>query len=76
MNIFGITGKELNWFKSYLTGREQQCIINGQLSSKKIITSGVPQGHINDLPDSLKLTTPCMYVDDTQTFASSYTNLS
>ena len=35
---FGIIGMELNWFKSYLTNREQQCIINGQLSSKKIST--------------------------------------
>lgn len=26
----------------------------------------------NDLPDCLKLTTPCMYADDTQVFASSY----
>ena len=71
---------ELNWFKSYLTNREQHLIINGQLSSKKIITCGVPQGsilgplllllYINDLPDCLKLTTPCMYADDTQIFAS------
>ena len=27
--------------------------------------------YINDLPESLKLTTPCMYADDTQIFASS-----
>ena len=85
MNIFGIIAKELNWFKPCLTEREQQCIINGQLSSKEIITGGVPgrpQGsilgpllfllYITDVPDSLILTTPCMYADDTQTFASSY----
>ena len=46
MNTFGIIGMELNWFKSCLTEREQQCIINGQLASKEIITSGVPQGSI------------------------------
>ena len=41
---FGIIGMEPNWFRSYLTNREQQCIINGQLSSKKMITCGVPPG--------------------------------
>ena len=39
---FGIIGMEPNWFRSYLTNREQQCIINGQLSSKKMITCGRP----------------------------------
>ena len=39
---FGIIGMEPNWFRSYLTKKEQQCIINGQLSSKKMITCGGP----------------------------------
>lgn len=39
---FGIIGMEPNWFRSYLTNREQQCIINGQLSSKKMIIYGGP----------------------------------
>ena len=73
--LFGIIDMELNWFNPYLTNREEQCIINDQLSSKKIITCGVPQGsilepllfllYIKDLP-------PCMYADDTQIFASSH----
>ncbi len=43
---FGIFGVELKWFESYLTNREQQCNVNGELSSDKIITCGVPQGSI------------------------------
>ena len=78
---FGIFGMELKWFESYLLNREQQCCINGELSSNKVITCGVPQGsilgpllfllYINDLPDRLKSTTPGMYADDTQIFSSS-----
>ena len=79
---FGISSIELKWFESYLFNREQQCSINEQLSSKKTITCGVPQGsilgpllfllYINDLPECLRSTTPCMYADDTQIFSSSY----
>ena len=43
---FGIFGMELKWFESYLLNREQQCCINGELSSNKVITCGVPQGSI------------------------------
>lgn len=41
---FGIIAMKPNWFRSYLTNREQQSIINGQLSSKKMITCRVPPG--------------------------------
>ena len=68
---FGISSIELKWFESYLFNREQQCSINEQLSSKKTITCGVPQGsilgpllfllYINNLPECLRSTTPCMY---------------
>ena len=78
---FGIFGMELKWFESYLTNREQQCSINGELSSNKVISYEVPQGsilgpllfllYINDLPDCLKSTIPGMYTDDTQISSSS-----
>ena len=75
---FGISSIELKWFESYLPIREQQCSIDEQLSSKKTITCGIPQGsilgpllfllYINDLPECLRSTTPCMFADDTQIF--------
>ena len=67
---FGISGMKLKWFESYLLYREQQCRVNGQLSSTRTIICGVPQGsilgpllfllYINNLPDCLRSTTPCM----------------
>ena len=79
---FGISSIELKWLESYLSNREQKGSINEQLLSKKTITCGVPQGsilgpllfllYINDLPECLRSTTPCMYADDTQIFSSSY----
>lgn len=78
---FAISSTELQWFESYLMNRKQQCLINGHMSSPKLITCGVPQGSIlgpllfllfiNDLPDCLNSTTPCLYADDTQIFSSS-----
>ena len=78
---FGLRNIEFDWFASYLTNKEQVCNINGSISSSKNIKTGVPQGsilgpllfllYINDLPECLQRTTPCLYADDTQIFASS-----
>ena len=43
---FEIFGMELKWFESYLTNREQQCSINGEISSNKVNLYGVTQGSI------------------------------
>ena len=75
---FGISNIESKLFESYLSDREQVTFVNGVMSSSKRIVCGVPQGsilgpllfllYINDLPDCLENSTPCLYADDTQIF--------
>ena len=43
---FGVTGKALDWFKSYLTGRCQRIKLGDCLSSKADFKLGVPQGSV------------------------------
>ena len=64
------------WFRSYLTCRSQYVVVDGSVSSKRMVTSGVPQGsilspllfilYLNDIstlpfPSSISLT---LYADD------------
>ena len=61
VQFYGVADRELMWFKSYLTTRQQQCLINGCLSSQSNLLCGVLQGSIigpllffiytNDLPN-------------------------
>ena len=46
LNIYGIRGHALDWFKSYLSNRHQFTSINNINSNNKIISHGVPQGSI------------------------------
>ena len=43
---FGVTGKALNWFESYLTGRCQRIKIGECLSCKADLKFGVSQGSV------------------------------
>lgn len=75
LRCFGVLPESLEWFKSYLSSRTQQCYVNGVISEQKPITCGVPQGsilgpllfliYINDLTTCTEYGTTRMYADDT-----------
>ena len=81
LNFYGLEGKELNWFKSYLENRRQYCKVNGKVSKTEVVNCGVPQGsclgpllflvYINDLPNCLEKSNVSMYADDTCLYYSS-----
>ena len=74
LKSIGIGGKLLKWFRSYLTKRHQQVVLNGKSSRTMELQSGVPQGsvlgpimflvYINDISSSIVSTTK-LYADDT-----------
>ncbi|WP_244900114.1 reverse transcriptase domain-containing protein, partial [Oceanimonas baumannii] len=72
---YGIRGELLNIVRSYLSNRRQRVVINGQQSSIKQLSSGVPQGsvlgpllykiYMNDIPRYIQHAKVNMYCDDT-----------
>ena len=80
LSHYGIRGKALEWFRSYLAGRKQCVSLNGSNSDFNEITCGVPQGsllgpllfilYINDFQNSSKLLSFVLFADDTSVFYS------
>ena len=75
---YGIRGNALDLFKSYLNGRKQFTVLEGNKSKTSSIDCGVPQGSvlgplffllfINDLPNCCPLGKIRIFADDTNVF--------
>ena len=75
---YGIRGVPYDWFKSYLTNRQQQVMCQNILSNVKYINFGVPQGsilgpllfliHVNDFPQCITKGKIIMFAVDTNLF--------
>ena len=44
LNAYGISGMAGNWFRSYLSGRQQTCVINGRSSNSRLFDAEFPKG--------------------------------
>ena len=81
LEAYGIRGRPLKWFTSYLSNRQQYVSFNNAESSKQIMKCGIPQGsslgpllfllYINDIPNCSDKLTFRIFADDTNVFASS-----
>ena len=68
LSLYGIRGTTLRWIRSFLSGRTQKIILNGQESRTTKVSSGVSQGSVlrpllfimpNNIASNIKL-----YADD------------
>ena len=81
LEFLGITGNLLKLFQSFLIGRQQRVVLNGQHSKWAPVLAGVPQGsilgpllfliYINDLPENLESSAK-LFADNTSLFSTVY----
>ena len=75
MRLYGLGNSSIRLMQSYLSSRLQVCNYQNKFSGAREIVCGVPQGSIlgpllfllfvNDLPNCLSNSTPCLFADDT-----------
>lgn len=80
LESYGIRGSCLDWFTSYLSNRYQFVAVNGAISTRQLITCGVPQGsilgpllfliYINDITACSDMFKFILFADDTNLFLS------
>ncbi len=74
LKFYGINCNAVNWISDFLADRTQTVVLEGEMSNKAPVTSGVPQGtvlgpilfliYINDFPDYLQHSTLRLFADD------------
>ena len=77
MECYGIDGQLLEWFRNFLTNRQQRVTVRGSRSNWARVKSGVPQGtilgpilfllYINDLPSEIQSPIK-LFADDTKLY--------
>ena len=78
LNNYGVKGKNLSWFKSYLENRKQYLNYSNDVTNLAQIKCGVPQGsilgpllffiYVNELCIASNILNPIMLGDDTNLF--------
>ena len=74
LNWYGIRGQTLAWIEDFLRGQTQQVLLDGETSTTRWVTSGVPQDtvlgpclfltYINDLPECIHNSHVWLFADD------------
>ena len=77
LSTHGVKGKTLNWIGSFLGGRTQAVVLEGECSSDVPALSGIPQGsvfgpllfllYINDRPENIQ-SQARLFTDDTAVY--------